>query len=172
LPTENERAASVALESRSSSGSALYTITATAVNGPYTDTVTFSVSGLPPGATATFNPASVTPNATSAQSTLTITLGQTVAKSNHPSRGWSLAFLGVPFLGLLIFRRPQRKRLIAVGTLMLGLVVSLGTFTGCGQNGFNYNTVSPQTYNITVTGTSGSTSATTTVQLTVNYVTN
>ena len=153
-------------------GSAQYTITATAVNGPYTNPITFSVSGLPPGATATFNPASVTPNATSAQSTLTITLGQAVAKSNHPSRGWSLAFLGVPLLGLLIFRRPQRKRFIAMGTLLLGLVVSLGTFTGCGQNGFDYSTVSPQTYNITVTGTGGSTSATTTVQLTVNYVTN
>lgn len=148
-----------------------YTITATAMNGTYANPVALTISGLPSGATATFNPTSITPNATSAQSTLTITLPQTAAALRQSPHTWSLAFFGFPFLGLLLFRRPQRRRFIAIGTLALGLFLSVGMTTGCGNNGFNYSTVSPQTYSLTVTGTSGAVTSTTTLQLTVNYVT-
>jgi hypothetical protein len=154
-------------QTASAGSSAQFTITAAAANGTFANAVALSVTGLPPGATASFSPASIAPGATSATSTLTIALPQSVASSAGSARGWSLAFLGLPFCGLLLLPRLPRRRLTSIALVLLALVGSAGLLAGCGESGFNVNVSSSQTYTLTITGTSGGTMATTTTQITV-----
>lgn len=150
-----------------SGASAQVPITATAINGTFSNAVTLSASGLPAGATATFSPVSITPGATSATSTLTISTVKAAVSSNRDSQPWSLAFFGVPLLGCLLCRPKRWRSFVSITLAGLGLAISTSVFTGCGQNGFNYTTTTAQTYSVVITGTSGATTANTTIQLTV-----
>ena len=142
--------------------SAAFNVTVTAQNGTFSSAVVLSVTGLPTGATATFTPASVVPGSTSASSTLSIQTSSTVAMLR---RGRSLAPIGLPVLALTgIFFLPRRKMRKWVA-LVLFFCASLGVIAavGCGGSG-----PAPQTYSITVTGTSGSLTSSSFVTLTVN----
>ena len=113
-------------------------------------------------AIATFNPGSITPGGSSANSTLSIqTASTTAAVAGHGST-WPFATSAFALIGLCLVPGKHRRRWI---TLALLLFASLGAFTACG-GGFGY-TPPPQSYSITVTGTSGTEVQTTTVQLTV-----
>ena len=144
-------------------GAANYSVTVTAQNGTFPNAVVLTATGIPTGATVTFLPASVTPGSTSATSTLTI---QTSSTSAEVRTNRSLAPLGVPALALLgIFFLPRRvlKRWLVIGVILFSMAGLIGVLSGCGGS-----SSPPQTYTITVTGTSGTTTSSSTVSLTVN----
>jgi NHL repeat len=148
-----------------SGASAQYTITATQVGGDFSNPVDLNVTGLPAGATAAFSPTSITPGTGSGISTLTVqTQNNQLAQSR--SNVWPLATPALALLILLPFRRWRRVwagklLLLIAGLASLGAAAAL---TGCG-GGFALNV--SQTYTLTVTGTSGTDTHSTTVQLTV-----
>jgi hypothetical protein len=146
-------------------GTATYTISATAQNGAFTTPVTLAASGLPAGATATFTPASITPGSSSATSALSIQTATTTAAAAKRSLGWPLAAPALAIVSLLFVPGKRRRRWITMALLLFAFLGAIATLTGCG-GGFSL-TPPAQTYTITVTGTSGAETQSTTVQLTV-----
>ena len=147
--------------------SAQFTITVAAQNGAFSNPVTLAAIGLPTGATATFSPASVTPGSTSANSTLTI---QTPAIAmNTPPRNprWPLTLPVLALISFLFLPGKRRRRWITMAVLLIASLGAVTALTGCGGGFGLVKVLTPTTYNITVTGTSGSTQQSTTVQLTV-----
>jgi len=145
--------------------STTFTITAASVGGAFNNPIDLTVTGLPPGATAVFAPTSITPGNGSATSTLTVQAANSPLAQSSPNI-WPLA---TPALALLILVPFRRWRKVWSGRLMLLLagLASLGAaaaLTGCG-GGFTLNV--SQNYTLTITGTSGSETHSTTVQLTV-----
>jgi hypothetical protein len=144
---------------------ATYTITVDSVGGAFNNPIDLTVTGLPAGATAVFSPNSITPGNGSTTSTLTVQAPNTQLAQSR-SDIWPLA---TPALALLILFPFRRWRKVWSGRLVLLLagLASLGAaaaLTGCG-GGFTLNV--SQNYTLTVTGTSGSETHSTTVQLTV-----
>jgi sugar lactone lactonase YvrE len=146
-------------------GSAEYSITVSSNGGSFTSPVMLSVTGLPVGATGSFSINPVTPGSENGSSTLTITTGSVASLA--PRNIWPL---GTPVLALLFmlpfrrWRRVWRGRLLL---LVLGLASLAGaaSLMGCG-GGFGL-VPRTQTYTLTITGTSGADTHSTTVQLTV-----
>ena len=146
-------------------GAATYTITATAMNGSFSSPVTLSATGLPTGATAAFTPASITPGSASASSTLTIQTASTTA-ALHRGSAWPLAAPGAgSFVSLLFLPGRKRRRWITLPLLVLASLAAFSALSACG-GGFALNAPA-KAYSITITGTSGATVQSTTVQLTV-----
>jgi hypothetical protein len=151
-------------------GTAQFTIVATAQNGTFSNAVSLSAGGLPTGAIATFSPASITPGSSSADSTLSIQTGttNTAALTHHNSghnSSWPYATSALALIGLCLVPGKRRRRWI---TMALLLIASLGALTGLTACGGGFAILAPpQSYTITVTGTSGTDVQTTTVQLTV-----
>jgi hypothetical protein len=145
-------------------GIAQYTITATAQNGTFSSAIVLTASGLPPGATATFAPTSITPSSSSASSVLSIQTASTSASVTGRSSGWPLAATTLPLFGLLFASR-KRRRWITLAVLLFASLGAITALTGCG-GGYELPN-SARSFNITVTGTGGSVTQTTVVQLTV-----
>ena len=141
------------------------------LGGSFNNPVTLSATGLPPGATVSFLPPAVTPGSAGASSVMSIQTTTGLARLTLPgSRRQNsvplLAFAGLPLLGLIgNFRRLRRssRRWILLGLAVLALLPTLA-LSGCGGGYFG---PTPKTYSITVTGTSGALSASTTISLTV-----
>jgi hypothetical protein len=148
---------------------ALYNLTVSATGGTFAGAVSFSATGLPPGATVSFSPASVSPGSTTASSVMTIQTVPTHAQNRPPAHlpwlpsGVTLAF-AIP---LLWWRNRSRKGLRLMMAAFVIAVLGAGTLslTGCGA-GFSLP-LNPTTYTITVVGTSGATTHSTAVVLTV-----
>jgi hypothetical protein len=149
-------------------GAATYTINVTPVNGSFTSLVTLSASGLPTGATATFAPASVTPGSAGATSQLTIQTAAAASAEPAKASPWPLAAPALGLIGLFFVPGKRRRRWITLGVLLITSLGAITALSGCG-GGFGLGNVTPppSSYTITVTGTSGSSVQTTTVQLTV-----
>ena len=148
-------------------GSATYTIAVTPQNGTFSNAVTFAVSGLPTGATASFSPASVTPGSTSANSTLTIQTSAIAKAEPAKSLRWPLAAPVLALIGIFFLPGKRSRCWITMGILLLASLGAVTALTGCGGGFGLVKVITPTSYNITVTGTSGSELQTTTVQLTV-----
>ena len=139
------------------------TIMVPPLGGAFNNAVTLSASGLPPGATATFNPPTVTPGSAGGQSVMTIQLATLAAHHG--------GFPGAPFIlaSALLGGGLGRKRLsrtLLLVFLLATLGVTAGLLTGC--NGGFASTLTPTgSYTVTVTGTSGTFHASTTVTLMV-----
>ena len=142
------------------------------LGGSFNNLVTLSATGLPPGASVTFLPPAVTPGSAGASSVMSIQTTTGLARLARPGpRPRSpvplLALLaGLPLLGLAgSFRRLRRTsgRWVIVMLVALALLPMLA-LSGCGGGYFG---PAPQTYSITVTGTSGSLAESTTISLTV-----
>jgi hypothetical protein len=144
--------------------------------GAYNGSVTLSVTGLPTGATATFSPNPVTLGSISSdvsrRAAVSNTGGTSIltvqtssgAKLAQSRARWPFIAPIFGFLMLLPARRLHRQylfRFLIIFTI-LGIGVAL---VGCG-GGF---VIAPQskTYTLTITGTSGTVSHSTTVLLTV-----
>jgi hypothetical protein len=133
--------------------------------------VTFTATGLPPGATATFTPTTVAANAGPTSVSLSVQTASIVGmnKLERNATPIVLSLLLLPFAGARRMRRLGRaagRYLFMTLVLFTGIVATAG-LTGCGShNGFFGH--APQTYNITITATSGniqhSVNATLTVQ--------
>jgi sugar lactone lactonase YvrE len=158
-------------------GAATIDITVPPLGGAFDSVVTLSASGLPPGASATFNPPTVTPGSSAAPTVLTIQLATLIASNSArdipadrkrlPTLRFSLGFavLGAVFGTALGRKRIPRTLLLAVAFAFLGVATSL--VTGCGGGFASAPSTPAGNYTITVTGTSGSFQASTTLTLAV-----
>jgi hypothetical protein len=150
---------------------AQFNIMVAPLGGSYNNMVTLSATGLPAGAKYSFQPSAVMPGSAGAPSVLSIQTSSGLALLNSESRRQNslpmLALLaGVPLLGLAgRLRRLSRPigRCIFLGLAVLA-TLPIVAISGCGGGYFG---PPPQTYTVTVTGTSGSLQETTTVTLTV-----
>ena len=153
-------------------GQAVYTFTVTPPAGnAFAGPITFTVTGLPTGATATFSPASVPAGAGATTVTMTVSVPATAELQPPPkpfgggplpiALGWIL----LPFGARLRKARRRLSRMACLVVLVLaGLFLATG-LTACG--GSSNHSAPPQTYTLTVTGTSGSLANTFSVTLTV-----
>ncbi len=152
----------------------------------FSGTVALACSNLPAGVSCSFAPSASVNLTSGASQTVTLTVSATTAaatsvasrSTSHPfDRGWPMqtAFAGIFGLSLLGFkrkRRPYPSRWMAVLLLMGGLMAA-SALTACGGSsspaGTNpiKSTPTPTTQRLTVTGTSGTTTASAQVQLTV-----
>jgi hypothetical protein len=131
--------------------------------------VSFGCANLPSGASCSFKPAVLDPGSSAAATTLTI---PTASVTAHLQHGWeTLATLvpGFSCFGLLLIGHQRRPK---PAWTMLGVLTVLGVgllLQGCGNGGGSGSSsvsafgITPGTYTITVTASSGSlqTSATT-----------
>lgn len=148
-----------------------YTVRVAPTNSTYPGVVTFTATGLPPGAAVAFAPTTVAANAGPASVSLSVQTASIVAMNKLERNATSIALglLLLPLAGARRMRRSGRaagRYLFMMLVLLAGAVVTTG-LTGCGShNGFFGH--APQTYNITITATSGniqhSVNATLTVQ--------
>jgi glucose/arabinose dehydrogenase len=139
---------------------------APAAGSSFSSPVTLSCSGLPAGAACNFAPTSVTPGATPATSTLTIT---TAAGATLIGGSGTLAFLlaGLFLAGGLAFTRAAGRHRRA-GMLCCFMVAATFTMAGCGGSRDLEPVPGPGTpVTVTITGTSGATTSSTTVALTI-----
>ena len=161
-------------------GTATYTIAGAPVNvSTFPSTVMLTTSGLPAGATAIFSPASIASGAGTSSIMLTIRVPQNTAMVqpvDRPPDGragriapLTLALLLLPFTGKL--RRYGRRFGRKLGLLLLLSIgigaLAMGGLSGCGSNN-GFLDVAPQAYTVTVTGTMGTLSHSTTITLNVN----
>ena len=146
-----------------------YTVALSGANGvPFTSAVTLSATGLPPGATVTFGTTTYVPNLGPTPTTMTIVTSPTQAMLQHSGgmNGIAYGLLLLPLLGVRRIRRKIRALPKGISYCLAALVLlgGLGAVTGCGGGYFG---PAPQTFTITVTGTSGTLNHSTTVTLTV-----
>ena len=162
-------------------GTAVYSFSVSPVNAStFPATVTLSATGLPKGATYVFSPATLASGSGTQTVTLTIQIPQTLgaiqplqihggtqmASSSHTSTArrfapFALALLLLPFAGSL------RRRLPSMLCALLLLALAAVGISGCGSGGSGYFGQGVTSYTITVTGTSGPLTHSTSVSLTV-----
>ena len=130
--------------------------------------VNLTVTGLPTGATYTITASTLAAGSGSTPVTLTITAPKQTAMLHTSEKlaPFALALLLLPFGGHIRRSAGKLPGLAALLLLLAGGVASMAALTGCGSStGFF---ASPQqTYNVTITGTSGALTHSTTVTLTV-----
>jgi hypothetical protein len=150
----------------------------------FTGTVSFTCSGLPAESTCSFSPASLdlSPTVPIANNSILITTraphaGLLLPNQLRPGRWWT-AIDGVMFAGVFLLagaRKSGSRKLGAFRVIVLGLLIALvgcggggsGSSSGGGGGG-NPDPGTPiGTYVITVAGTSGTTTHTTSFQLVV-----
>jgi hypothetical protein len=154
------------------------TFTVSPANGATTfpNAIALSASGLPTGAAAVFSPVSVPAGSGTTTAKLTIQLPQASATAQPAGcigsgiggrlAPLSLALLLLPIAGRLRRGGKRLGRLMSVLLLAVAGMAAMAGLSGCGSiSGFLGQT--PQTYTVTVTGTSGALSHSTTVTLTV-----
>lgn len=155
-------------------GTAGITLTISPANGAavFHNAIVLSADGLPAGATATFSPDSVPAGSGTALVTLTIQIPQATS-SAQPAidivgclAPLSLSLLLFPFAGRLRRSGKRFSRLLYALLLSIACWVAMVGLNGCGSLS-SFPVQSPQTYTVTVTGTSGTFSHSTTVILTV-----
>ena len=140
----------------------------------FSSAITFSCSGLPASSSCSFNPASVTPSGSAASTTLTIsTTSRALAASARPLRKPGAPLLATALFALcgVILLGTGKKRKWQSVTLMLCALALVGGMIACGGG----NPPPPPqtqgtpagTFSVVVTATSGNTSHTSTVTLTV-----
>ena len=168
--------------------SATYTVSVASTSaGAFTQPVALTATGLPPGATVTFSPAMVTPG--SAGATVTMTVHTTALAAANRVTAWPF---GAPVVAAAVLALPMRVRRRRCGrtrdrgagtrsrgcnrirglrvALLTGVMLSLfgcgGGFALPGSPG-TQSQPTPQSYTITIAGTSGSLQHSTSVQITL-----
>ena len=151
-------------------GSAVYDLTLAPAGSSFTAPITLSATGMPAGATYTFAPATVTPGSAAASTVLTVnTAASTAVLHRNEAMPWSLggitvATLLLPWAGSR--KRRQMWKRSGLPLLFAVLMLGIAGLTGCANGGLLGQKAQSQ-YTITVTGTSGSLTHSTTVMLIV-----
>jgi hypothetical protein len=177
-------------------GSAVFTFTAGPMNGTtFPSAINLTLSGLPAGATYSFSPAAIAAGAGSTTVTLTVDIPQTQASAQRLTRRQggqlavnhsgltgtghasglagklaplSLALVLLPFAGRLRRSGKRLSRTLCVLLLLTaGLTAAVGISACGGSSASGFFAQPQQSYTVTVTGTSGALSHSTTVTLTV-----
>ena len=152
-----------------------YTVSANTTN--FVGTVSFTCSGLPAGTACLFNPASINLNGVSASTQLSITTtGSSIAlaPAKAPPGRLPLQFaLWFQFVGIVSLCGGRSKRsgrnMISYSLMLVALMGTLGLISCGGGTDSNLANQTPAgTYQVVVTGSSGSVQQTTTIALTVN----
>lgn len=145
------------------------TVTLSPVGG-YTGTVSLACGTLPAHVTCSFSTASFTFTSSTATQTSTLTISTkdmtTAMRSFHLGGGTGVALAGLPCLGLLALFR--RRGVRGLGLMCFALLLSGGlvALSGCGGSGSN-NTAPAGTYTVPVIVTTGASTTTLNVALTV-----
>ncbi len=151
-------------------GTAVFNLVVSPLDGAsFPAAVTLSASGLPSGAVATFSPSVIPAGSGSTSVTLTITVPNNAAALHHEDRNPSPAWFAMIFLPFAWRMRRAARRLnraLAVLALIVAAAGAIAGLTGCGS-GTGYFGHQSQTYNISVTATSGALSHSAAVTLTV-----
>jgi hypothetical protein len=161
--------------------SAAYTVSLTPQYGSFDSSVSFSCTGRPDNCTATFSPASVTPGADIVTTTLTLATEASSSSTGAmllgptgfapPALGLLAVILSL-FLGLGITKRmPWRlsgRRLAACALICLMILIGGCSTTGGDDELPDDDGTPTGTYQISVKGTSGGMTVSTTVTLVVN----
>jgi len=158
-----------------SGNTAVYTLQFTPSSGNTFDyPVVLTLTGLPSGSTYTISPPSISSGSGTTTLTVTVTTVKRQASAATPSRKDGNGFprplllaLCLPLLGSRKLRRQLRLHMKtqAVMMIMLAVLVVAG-MTACGS-GSGFYTQAPQTYPMTMTGTSGALHHSVTLDLTV-----
>ena len=128
-------------------------------------TMTLVCLNLPARSTCSFSPASLAAGSAQTDVLLTINTTANTAALAHPRilyAAW-LPFTGLGFLGMAVVAVPSRRRKAAAITLALLCISAVAI--GCGGS---YNGTPKGNYTVTVSGTSGNLTKTTSFSLTVN----
>jgi large repetitive protein len=155
------------------SGTAVFGVTFTPVNATtFPASVALAVSGLPAGATATFSPATLPAGSAATTVTLTVELpAATAALDRERGTGklapFALALLLLPFGGCMPKSAKRLGRVVSLLLLLGAGISAMAGLTGCGASDNRNIVQTQQTYDVTVTGTSGTLSHSATFKLTV-----
>jgi Big-like domain-containing protein len=148
---------------------ATYTISVTPQGG-FNGTITFGCSGLPAASTCAFNPPTLTPNGSTTSSTLTLaTTARTLAAGLQAGGGTFAVLSGFGFVAIVLLgsgrRRKRAVRLLCGALMALALVFALSC--GGGSKPQTVTGTPAGTYSITVNTTSGTTTHSSVITLTV-----
>jgi hypothetical protein len=148
--------------------SAVYTVSLSGVTVPFNSPVALTATCNCQGVTISFANATVTPGLGPTTTTMTVVTSPTFAMSK-PGHGTNQIFYGLlllPLLGLGKVRRKLRSLPKGISYCLAALVLlgGLGAVTGCGGG---YYGPQPKTCTVTITGTSGTLTHSTTVTVTV-----
>jgi hypothetical protein len=173
-------------------GTGVFTLTMSPAGAAtFPSAVTLSLGGLPAGATYTFSPATLPAGSGTTTVTLTIQIpltsaeavpihirgnGQELAASRDSSIDrssgrrlcpFALTLLLLPFAGRMRRAGKKLSRAMSILLLMVAAMTATIGLNGCGASGSGFFAQAPKTYTLTVTGTSGTLSRTTSLTLTV-----
>ena len=146
-------------------------ISAAAVGG-FNGQISLTCSA-PAGLTCTLNPSTISPGSSAASSTLSITAASTPPATGYSALGMLALLPGLGLFGTVLNtgKRKFRSGKSALWTSLLGLLLLVSVFgLGCSGSSSSSSKTPPagSRVNVMVTGTSGSITHTSTVNVTVN----
>jgi hypothetical protein len=151
-------------------GTANYSFTVSMADGSnFPATVTLSATGAPGGSTLTFNPSTIAAGSGSTAVKLSIVAPFLIGANNKHQRNtapFALALLLLPLAAGLRKSRKHFRKSLSIALFFLAALGASAGLTGCGIPSGYFNQA-PQTYTVTVTGTSGTLSHSLPVTLTV-----
>ena len=153
-------------------GTANYSLTISPVGGPTFPTIVMlSATGAPTGTTLNLSPSSAAAGAGATNFTLAAATSNTIV-SNRPESlarklaPFSIALMLLPLLG---FRRGRKgwQRILSILLLLAGSLAATSSLSGCNSLHSGYFGQAPKTFTLTVMGTAGTLTNSTSVTLTI-----
>jgi hypothetical protein len=166
--------ASPAALTLASGQSAALTVTATPQSGAFNNAITLSCAGLPSSLSCSFSPVTITPGASSAVSTLTISAAPVVGAQSERSGNPLFATFLLPFgiagfvsVATLGRRASQCRYLLRHLALLCAVGISVVAISCGGAGSATHAVPAPNTYSVTIAGSSTPMQLSTTVTVTV-----